>query len=226
MTAARSAQATAAVAVEDVAAHTPRAPLVTLDETTHVYTHLDGHHPPSVTTILGAVPPWLGLYADVRPEVLARKAGLGQAVHEATWYFDEDDLDEAGLDDRVRPYLAAWARYRAESGFTPLERERLVYHPLLGYAGRLDAIGRLPLEPRLVLVDVKTTVPQAADLAGPQTAAYAEAWLAERGETALMARLSVHLRDDGTYRAVLHPSRRDFAVFKAALEIWNFVHHR
>jgi hypothetical protein len=203
-----------------------RPPRVTLDEDRHVYTHVDGHHPPSVTTILGGVPPWLGLYDQVRPDVLAKKAGLGQAVHLATWLADEDDLDEASVEAVVAPYLAAWRRFRAELGFAPVERERPVFHPHLGYAGCPDAVGHTPTLPRPVLVDIKTTAEPAAVLAGPQTAAYAEAWLAERGETGLLERWSVHLRDDGAYRLVTHRDRQDFAVFKAALEIWNFVHHR
>ena len=32
-------------------------PLVTLDESSHIYTHRDGHRPPSVTNILGQVKP-------------------------------------------------------------------------------------------------------------------------------------------------------------------------
>ena len=203
-------------------AEVPRGPLVTLDETTHVYTHVDGHHPPSVTTILGGVPPWRDVYAQVRPEVLARKAEVGRAVHRATWLADEDDLDEASVEAEVAPYLAAWRRFRAEVGFAPVERERPVFHPQLGYAGCPDAVGHTPQIPRPILVDLKTTDEPAAVLAGPQTAAYAEAWLAERDETGLVERWSVHLREDGTYRLVTHRDRRDFAVFKAALEIWTF----
>jgi len=204
----------------------PRPPLVTLDEASHVYTHLDGHRPPGVTTILGGVPPWLGLYDQVPTDLLEYKALLGRAVHDATWFYDEGTLNEARLDPKIAPFVSAWARFRVETDFEPFERERPVYHSTLGYAGRPDAIGRTPHDPQPVLVDIKTTAERAAVLAGPQTAAYEQAWLAERGETGVLTRWSVHLREDGTYRVVPHRSRQDFRVFLAALEIWNFMTRR
>jgi len=199
------------------------APIVTLDETSHVYTHREGFHPPSVTQILGFVPPFAGRFDRVAPELLEYKRRLGSQVHRATHYYDEGTLDIHTVDPVLTPYLLAWQKFRMEKSFVPVVMETAVFHPDYGYAGTLDRIGRM--DGGLWLVDLKCGPAQDGHLAGPQTAAYEKAAghmdMIPRGS--LVHRCSVHLGDDGAYRMVPHTNRRDWHVFLAALELWNFA---
>jgi hypothetical protein len=207
------------------------APLVTLDEASHVYTHREGFHPPSVTTILGAVPPFLGRFDRVAPDLLHYKRQLGIQVHRATHYYDEGDLDMATVDPVLAPYLDAWIRFRQEKHFRPTVLETAIYHPQYGYAGTLDRIGVVDVaEGRgLVLLDIKTGD---SSMAGPQTAAYAEAWTASHAGTpadaalAPLHRWTVQLHDDGRYILTVHTSRKDWRIFLAALELYIYARSR
>lgn len=80
----------------------------------HLYT-LDGVHYPSITQIIYGV----GLidFSMVRAEILASAAEMGKAVHAATHYDDDGDLDIDSLDANLRPYLEAWRAFR--QGFNP-----------------------------------------------------------------------------------------------------------
>ncbi len=196
---------------------------ISFDVATHTYRDESGRRLPSVTQILGAVPPWLGRFDLVPADTLEYKRQLGTAVHHATALHDQGVLDYDTLDDAIRPYLDAWCLYRAETGFVPTVIEQIVHHPTLGYCGTLDRIGRTPTA--VVLLDVKSADPSSGYLSGPQTAAYLCAYLActpNHGLPARVQRCSVHLAGDGRYRIVPHTNRRDLDVFKAALELWNF----
>jgi len=206
-------------------------PFVALDERTHVYTHRDGHRLPGVTTILGSVPPWLGRFDRAQAEAVDYKRERGEQIHRATQYFDEGVLDEASVDPTVAPGLRAWQRFRTEKRFEPLEIETLVWHPIYGYAGKLDRIGLADTERGrgLVLGDIKTGD---ASMAGPQTAAYLEAWvgLIRAGLTPqppwftpAVDRWTIQLHADGHYTLTPHRSRRDFRVFLAAFELYTYA---
>ena len=189
----------------------------------HVYRDQDAHVWPSVTQILGAVPPWLGRFDHIPPDRLEYKRQLGSAVHQAIALDAEGDLDEGSVDPAVLPYLIAWRRYQAESGFVARWTERVIWSGRHGYAGTLDALGVLP-DGRKLLVDAKTGSPVDAPLAGPQTAAYLEAAREAglAGADGVVYRASVHLRDDETYRVMPHTSREDWSVFLAALQLFRF----
>jgi hypothetical protein len=192
----------------------------------HVYRSDDGRTWPGVTSILGAVPPWLGRFDKIPTDVLELKREIGTAVRLAIALDAEGALDEATVDPAVAAYLVAWRRFKAEASFAPRWVETTVWHPTFGFAGTLDGLGVFEgRRPRKVLLDVKTGSDQDADLAGPQTAAYLEAArvLGLAGAEGVVERCSVHLRDDGTYRVVPHTNRRDWQVFLAALELFNFA---
>ena len=184
---------------------------------------LDGDAVPGVTRVLSSVR--LIDYTGVRPEVLARAAAIGRAVHQAAWYADDDDLDRDTLDPVVRPYLDAWARFRLETGFEPKEKERRVYSHAHHFAGTFDRLGvcrrgATGSEPPLVLLDLKTTSTLQPGV-GPQLAAYAQA-VRESGLGDVGQRLAVHLRRDGTYRAQTYRDPNDWQVFRAALSIYQW----
>jgi len=210
--------------------------VVALDEASHVYTHReDGSHPPSVTTILGAVPPWLGLFDHADPDRVAYKGDLGRKVHQATHYFDEGTLDADSVDPVLVPYLIGWEKFCREKHFRPVQMETLVYHPIYGYAGTVDRLGAADTEHGhgYVLLDLKTGD---GSMAGPQTAAYLEAWrqMVLAGLTTMpvthagdpIDRWTVQLHDTGRYTLTPHRSRRDWRVFLAAFELYTYTHGR
>ena len=189
---------------------------LTFDPETHTYRR-DGVLVPNVTSIIDCLPD----YSMVAAEVMEHAANLGDAVHAATELDDQDDLDEESVHPMVMPYLEAWRRFRADTGFEPEAIEARVYHPRHNYAGTLDRVGRL--NGAKVVLDIKSGVVGA--WVGVQTAAYQEAWNWRRAEKAT-ARFSVQLKRDGTYR--LHPYRdpSDWSVFLACktLHDWRKRH--
>lgn len=200
-------------------------PLIVMDEASHVYTHRDGHRPPSVTQVLGQVKPWLGMFDRVSTSALEHARQRGSQVHRATHYLDEGDLDWDTVDPVIVPYLQAWERFKREKRFLPILMETLVYHPTYGYAGTFDRIGTADCGDGTApcMVDIKTGD---GSMAGPQLAAYVEAWRAMQGDAFPGAvprhRWTVQLHDTGRYSITEHKSREDFKVFLAALQLFNY----
>jgi hypothetical protein len=184
----------------------------------HMYRRGDGTIIPSATTILqGIFPPRF----PYPPSAAMR----GIRGHRATQFFDEDDLDEEGLDPLVAGYLAGWKKFRRETGFVPTAIEKKVYNELYGYAGTLDRTGTFPnhvaenqdggntSRSRPAVVDIKTG---GFVFWHPlQTAAYALC-LEEPHD-----RYCVYLKHDGTYSMESHRDRKDAQVFLAAVTIYK-----
>ena len=152
---------------------------VAYDPATHTSRLPDGRNVPHVTTVLKAVglsQDFIAL-SDMTPRIaeFVRMGGLrGTAVHADCHAYDDNDLDWDRVDERVRPFVEAWAQFREDKGLVPLVRERHVYHRHLVYTGIKDGLfstARL----RRVLVDLKCGDPEAA-AAHLQTAAYEDAW--------------------------------------------------
>lgn len=111
------------------------------DDATHVYT-LDGRRLESVTEILEGA----GLvdYGFLPPKVRTMALERGSAVHLATAFDDEGDLDEDSLDPAILPYLAGWRKFRSDEGAVFEQIEHRSYHPQFLYAGTKDRRVRLP----------------------------------------------------------------------------------
>lgn len=176
----------------------------------HVY-RLAGVVVPSVTQILKP----LSDFSGIAPDVLERKRELGSRVHLACQLDDEGDLDEASVDDEVRPYLDAWRQFLRESGALVIENERRVFEPHMRYAGTLDNV--LLLDGARWVVDKKTSIATPMS-AGPQTAAYLRAL----GDTTVIRRAAIRLRPDGTYRFDALTGADDWSCFMACLTIARF----
>lgn len=191
------------------------APDLIFDPATHTYTYR-GITFPSVTQVLKET----GLIDDRWYSEAARIRG--QAVHLATEYDDRGVLDESTVSPIVRPYLAAWRRFRAETGFAPTEIERRVSHPTAQYGGTLDRLGALG-SGALILLDIKTGGPQRWHAL--QLAAYAMAL----PEPRKYRRARVELRGDGTYRFSEFPAEdlsADYSIFSQARTTWQFQARR
>lgn len=181
----------------------------------------DGTEIPHVTAVLSAV----GVAVDFdvlmarNPRLAAtvELAGVrGIAVHADCHAYDDDDLEWATVDARVRPYLEAWALCRVEKELEPLTRERRVFHPEYLYAGILDGIVRVAQQ-RNVLIDLKTGDPENSG-ARYQTAAYEAAYLALHPDSRIDERWAVWLR----------PGRvppYSITNYSASLESWQDVQH-
>lgn len=170
---------------------------------------------PSVTTILRV----LDDYADkgIDPDVLRNAAERGTKVHAECEFYDEGYLDEAALEPSVSPYVRAWIRFRKETGFKPIEIERLVHHPSLLYAGRLDRVGVFPnsSQPGMPwVIDIKTSA-LVMPVAGVQMAGYAACLDTPH------RRAVAHLRPDD-YKLVEFSDRDDWKTFQAALAVWRW----
>lgn len=152
------------------------------EPTAHRYT-LGGEELVHVTRILAAV----GVSLDftrlveegkLKLEDLNYRRDLGQAVHQATHYYDEGTLQRETVDIRVEPRLQAWIDFRAATGFVPVLLETALHHPALKVAGTNDRAGYFEKfaghsPDDLITVDIKCGEAESAG-AQWQTAAYTE----------------------------------------------------
>lgn len=186
--------------------------MLTFDPVEHVYT-VGTQRVPSVTQTLAP----LVDYSAVPPAVLKRAQELGTAVHLMTQLYDEDDLDTDALSDELLPYLTAWIKFRAETGFVPETIEQKLYHPTLRYAGTSDRTGIIG--GRRAVVDIKKML-VLGPVIGVQLAAYRELHI--KAGTPIEDRYGLGLRADGTYRLVPFTDKGDWPVFLSLLTLRNF----
>jgi hypothetical protein len=138
----------------------------------------------------------------------------GRFVHKAIALAERGELDESTLDDRLAGYIAAYRRFVGEAEPGPcLLLETPLYDELLRYAGTPDQVR--PLFGEDTVIDYKTGGP--APWHALQTAAYLRLVRYPHGEP--VARCTLYLRQDGTYRLARHRRGRDWTVFKAALTV-------
>jgi hypothetical protein len=181
------------------------------DAEAHVYT-LDGVRVPSVTQIIKPIGPDFSM---VPPSVLEAKRHLGVVVHEACQYDDEGDLDDESVPAEIDPYLAAWRKFKADTGAVVLWNEQRLHHDRLRYAGTIDRV--VGIGEATWLIDLKTSASPHASY-GVQLAGYAEL-LTAGGLFTDLKRATVHLYDDGTYRLHEFKNPNDAAAFMACLSI-------
>lgn len=170
---------------------------------------------PSITTIIRPMnDEHYGLGNGVGPnQALNHAAERGQAVHEACWYFDQDDLDEDSLDEEIKPYVAAYRKFREESNIEIVEIEtpRVGFHGKIAFAGRPDRIVRMKVRrgwSQNSPLDIKTTVDMAPAV-GVQLAGYAELLGPAHGGRNLFG---LQLKADGSYR--LHEYQADHLRYR------------
>lgn len=182
------------------------------DAATHTYT-LDGRVLPSVTQVLKEAR--ICDYSMIPQAVLQFAAERGTAVHLATQLLDEGDLDVESLDPVLAPYVQAWEKFKAETGFVSERIEKRIVNETYFYAGTYDRVGIGIFQGgRRGIVDIKSGILLPGHHV--QLAAYAEAM----GEPATTRRMLVQLRPDGQYRIEETPRsefQRNFKVFLAAL---------
>lgn len=122
------------------------------DPETHTY-FVDGVETVSVTQVLKLA----GFVDDTWFTEFGR--WRGSAVHKATHYFDEGDIDRRTLDPVVKPFVADWKSFREQTGFTPTLIEQPAYDSMYGFCGTPDRRGYFmggKAEDSNVLIDIKT----------------------------------------------------------------------
>lgn len=191
----------------------------------------DGRDVPHVTTVLGAT----GVATDFAElaaissyvnENVEWARARGQAVHADCHAYDDGELVMATVHDAVRPYVEAWAFFRAEKNIEPVERERRLFDDVFFYTGIMDGLFRHGSRRRLVLIDIKTGDPEdsACHL---QTAAYEAAYRRMTGITEDIERWGVQLtpKNRVPYRIKDYTGRpdgpRDLGKWRACLCVYN-----
>ena len=196
------------------------------NETNHEYT-VGGVRVPSVTQILESA----GLvdYRGIPAETLRYAADRGTAVHLASVYYDEEDLDPDSLDFEVAKYLAAWRRFRQEHNFQIIESEQRHLGELHGLQFGMTVDRVVKIDGRLAILDLKCSS-KVYGWCGVQTAGYAiglgNGTVAAR--LATYRRLVVQLKPDCTYRLHEYSGSMDGEIFAAALKIahWKIDSNR
>lgn len=200
--------------------------MLTFDRETHTYAW-NGAPVVNVTRITDS----LNDYAGIPEEVMRAAADRGDAVHYATELYDLGEL--GAIDDQpaiLRPYIAAWAKFRADTGFEPVDIEARVFSEKYRYAGTLDRTGRFSRlkhvkADALCLLDIKATASLMPGV-GPQTAAYKQAYEESRAAR-LKRRFAVQLKPDGDYRLEELSDQADLSVYLSAMTLhaWRERHY-
>lgn len=193
---------------------------LSFEEEGHVY-RLDGEVIPGITAVLKRV----GLIDDRFYSVEARDRG--SAVHAAIEYLQEGDLERSSLAPLLVPYVEAWERFRDEMGWEPIERpELLVGSETLRFATRIDGVGRVRGDSRIVVGNWKSGGPEPFHplQAAGEAIAYAET--VGRSTALSLRRAAIYLRSDGTYR--FHEHKGTEAVravdnFRACVRVYHLT---
>jgi hypothetical protein len=202
----------------------------TFDEAEHIYTLKGGVEVPGCTRVIDTGG-W-DTYANVREDILERKAAIGREVHRATVMFDHGSLDWKSLDPRVEGYVESWRHFRSVTGFVPIVSEfRSVCEVnKRRYGLTIDCVGtsalRVTRHGYETIVEKKTTVKKARrhDL---QTAGYAIGFPGKRYASGLgrflnRRRLVVYLQPDGIPDVHEADRREDYEIFMALLTVTEF----
>jgi hypothetical protein len=189
--------------------------VVAFDEATHTY-RVGGVIVPSVTTILDAV---LGDGFNHN----AAAAAFGTNVHKAVALDIRGRLDLVALDPALVPYVDGARKFLRDTEFAVIASEHIVYSASPRYCGTLDLAGYMRGGRRFAVIDFKSGGMPAT--AGPQTAAYAEAYTSLREGRIGMNnadRYAVMLNARGGYALVPLNDPADWSLFVSCLNVFNW----
>lgn len=185
--------------------------MLTFDAGPHVYFWNDDIVPGVTDVIRGAIG---DPFERVAPEILEHARQRGTAVHKACELDDAGNLDEDSVDFRIRPYVAAWRKFRAQFRCEVVMAESALYSRVYGYAGTPDVVIELPNFEQAV-VDRKTGLPGPA--AALQTAAYQV--LAQENGLRPTRRFALRMLPTGQYRFDEYKNAGDVRDFLACLAV-------
>lgn len=148
----------------------------------------------------------------VNPDVLDRKAELGQMVHQACQDIENGMTEAWWSDFDFAPYVASYQRFKQETGYKATATEQKVYNDTYRYRGTLDSVGTMGAVD--AILDIKTVVQMAADL--PYQLAGYDLCLPPNPRR---YRFGVQLKPDGTYAMHAYKDRNDSQIFLAAVAV-------
>jgi len=188
----------------------------------HVYVGPDGTKLPAVTRIL-RIAGYLPDYTGIDP----RYAERGKKVHSLTELYDAEEIP---FDDLLlfypeyAGYITGWKKFRDTTGAVPVPEwmERMVYHPSMLFAGRLDRV--MMFGEKAYVIDIKTGRGGNRTTLGTrcQMSAY---WELARvnGAPPIVGAIAVRLPGDDTFKP--DPISQDFpkylSGFMAALTCYR-----
>lgn len=188
---------------------------VEFDEKVHEY-KLNGFRVPSVTQIIGTIfgsKPWFTDYYAQR----------GSALHKAIEYYNQDELDEESVDERVTPKLNAYKRFYNDfkTSVAVVKAEQFYISKKYRFGGKLDVI-LSELDDSLILADYKSSFDFSVFL---QLAAY-RILIKENTNLKISKSLVIILNDDESYK-LKWIQKKDFfkheQIFLSCLNIYNFI---
>lgn len=193
----------------------PKFPELTFNEATHTY-KLNGILVPSVTTLMK--PLSQSFYGETDPDVLARAAARGTAVHQACENYALFGIDDypAGFAGYYEGFKKWWDKKKPEV----LGIECRVYHKQAGYAGTCDLICKIGSA--VTIVDYKTTSAVSDMLCMVQLEGYARAW--ESHGFKIDDREILHLQSNGNYSEHHYPKNVEcWQVLSACGTLRNYM---
>ena len=146
---------------------------IEFQESEHIYSK-NGIVLPSVTQIMQ--PLYEQVYGKADSDASDNGKSKGKEIHRAI-----DDYCEFGMIDiseEYKPYLDNFIRYIDEHQYEVVASEVMLWHPVYGYAGKIDIIVRNP-KGEFVLIDNKTGDLQ-PKLHAVQLQAYTDMWSANK----------------------------------------------
>lgn len=179
---------------------------------------IDGKRVVSVTEALSIV--GMVRFDGIPLRRLEEAARRGKMAHAITAAMDRGE-PVGELPEAVRPYVSAYEKFRADSGFIPELIEHVVINATHRYCGTLDRVGIL--NGRRALIDLKCSS-VLYRWVGRQLAGYELALQEEpTSELGSLARFSLRLLKDGRYRLDPHVNRQDRGDFLAAVRVSNVL---
>jgi hypothetical protein len=178
----------------------------------------DGKELTSVSRILQDA--GLSDYSKVDWDVLERAKLIGDFVHEIARLYALGDLDQSTIDPALSGYAKAVEKFYEDNVKTIVSLEEPICYPAFGYAGTPDLIYYNKSD-KLCLDDWKTTAnPMPSHQI--QLAAYKQAWDKTYPKRKIQERATVILKDDGSYRRIIHRSGNDLHVWMAAVNLYSY----
>lgn len=186
---------------------------LSFNEEKHEY-YYKGKKVPGVTGTINKA--GLSDYSMVDPVILEKSIEYGNAVHTLTELHDQDNLSIDSVDPLLLPCLDQYMKFLNDYKVEIIEIEKIIFDPILFYAGKLDRVARIM--GRLAIYDVKTGAKMKSHQI--QTSAYKEAYIKDK--RVACDRYTLYLKED-SYKLRINANRNDFQVFKAALVIGRYL---
>lgn len=197
------------------------------DEVGHVYSDAHGTAITSVTQILDGV--GISDYSSVPEKRLEYKRDIGDAVHYAARYLDEDRLDYDTIQPAWANYLLAYQQFLEDTEFKieAIEKQGVHAYSAMKFGYTLDRIGRFPGMKHRVLLELKCAYAEEESWR-IQLAAY-EMTIEKNPADEFIVRLALQLKPDKTYKlwpdinGYRDPNDRKVFLWALALTNWKIT---